>query len=105
MALNNADFKNQYVAQPVTAQPVGQPQYAQAQPQIVYAQPVQQQPPQVVIQQQRPVERVVITNERYCGPITALIGLLLFLFIGPFAIFVILCPCDEMPRQQVYIQR
>mmetsp|Transcript_5850 Transcript_5850/g.6732 ORF Transcript_5850/g.6732 Transcript_5850/m.6732 type:complete len:122 (-) Transcript_5850:998-1363(-) len=94
-----------YTAQAVTYNQQN-PQYQnypqQAQPQVIYAQPVRAEPVRVEVRQARPtVTRTVITYERYCGPVTVLLGLLLFFFIGPFAILVVFCPCDEMPKRTV----
>mmetsp|Transcript_17296 Transcript_17296/g.21288 ORF Transcript_17296/g.21288 Transcript_17296/m.21288 type:complete len:125 (-) Transcript_17296:1158-1532(-) len=100
-----------YTAQPVTQAYAGHPYVqgdAQAQPQVVYAQAVPAQPVEPVriqVQQQQPRQvQTIVTYERYCGPVTVLMGLILCLFIGPFAIFVVFCPCDEMPRRTVIRQ-
>jgi hypothetical protein len=37
-----------------------------------------------------------------CGPVSWVIGVILFLFFGPFAFFVFCCPCDTQPEQARY---
>ena len=56
--------------------------------------------PQVMMAPQQ--QQVVVTStgggQNYCGPISWAIGCFLFwFFIGPFAVFVFLCPCDQQP--------
>ena len=76
---------------------MAQPQVVMAQPQVVMAQPGQQATT-VVMQGGVP--------QKYCGPVSWLIGCLLFwFFIGPFAILVCACPCDDMPQQQTQVIR
>ena len=40
------------------------------------------------------------TQGKYCGPISWVIGIVLFFFFGPFAFFTVCCPCDERPVDQ-----
>merc|ERR1712070_310063 len=58
--------------------------------------------------------RLLLVEEQYFGPISGLACLGTSLFIGPFALFVCLCPCDrrqlsavdaQMPRQMVVVDR
>ncbi len=58
--------------------------------------------------------RLLLVEEQYFGPISCLACLGTSLLIGPFALFVCLCPCDrrqlsavdaQMPRQMVVVDR
>ena len=58
--------------------------------------------------------RLLLVEEQYFGPISCLACLGTSLLIGPFALFVCLCPCDRrqlravdahMPQQMVVVDR
>ena len=86
------------VAAPVGVQPAG---VVQGQPQPgynPYAQaPVPAQPAGVQPVGGTTTTVVAVgpgTRTPYCGPITWIIILILCLFVGPFALFGLCCPCD-----------
>lgn len=43
-----------------------------------------------------PIAGYVVYDQRpVCGPISWILGIVLFFLVGPFALFVLLCPCDR----------
>ena len=40
------------------------------------------------------------TQGKYCGPVSWMIGIILFVLFGPIAFVVLCCPCDERPVDQ-----